>query len=248
MAETRHRALEPSRAAAPALTYLGPGAESALAVRPPAAARGLVEAHRYLLTRVADRLAACWPPEVDIDALLAEAEDALQRVAVTVERPEEMAPCALEAVASRMRQVLAAGEWYRRAMLGHARPLTDTWRGLVLAGRAPSDQSLCWRLHLSPAALVERFVQFALVFTIEPGALLPADVDAKYAVAEIVATLPAPQQLTAALYYHQELTFPEIARVMGLASRQTQELFGRAAANIAAEAALPFWRAGALTA
>jgi len=248
MAETLRQPVAPSGNDMPALHWLGPAAEPLVVVRHPDAARKLAESHRYLITRMADRLAACWPDGVDVERLRAEGAAALSHIAATVESPEDIAAQAIGAVAERMRQVLAASEWYRQAMLGRARPLTDTWRGLVLAGRTPTDETLCRRLHLDPRALADRFVEFAVVFVVEPGALLPAGVDAKYAVAEIVSALPGAQQLTVALYYHQELTFPEIARVMGLEARQTQELFGRAATSIAGEAGLPLWRGGALTA
>jgi len=232
----------------PPLTWWGPEAEPVVMVRHPRAARALAQRHEYVVGRMADRLAGCWPEGVDVERLRAAGREALAQVAATVARPEEVATVAVGLVAGRMRQVLAAGEWYRQAMMGRARPLVEGWRGLVLAGRTPSDELLCRRLHLGAAELVERFVEFAVVFVVEPTALLPTGVDATYAVADIVSTLPGVQQLAVALYFHQELTFPEIARVLGLPMRQTQEVFGRAVTAIAGEAGLPRWRAGSLTA
>ncbi|MCD6360760.1 MAG: hypothetical protein J7M38_07825 [Armatimonadetes bacterium] len=232
----------------PALTYLGPESEALAVVRHPLAARRLAEQYDYLISRVIDRLAACWPDELPHSELAAEGQAVLYRLASTIEDPEEMGPVAAGEIMNRARQVVAASEWYRQAMLGQARPLTETWRALVLAGRNPTEENLRRRLHLSPVALAQQFVDFALVFTVEPAALLPAGVDAKYAVAEIVSALPGIQQLIIALYYHQELSFPEIANVMGLEARQTQEMFGRAAVTIAGEAGLPVWRSRGLRA
>jgi len=248
MGETARAGAEPLSDVAPSLTYLGPSSAPIVVVRRPPAARRLADEHAYLVDRVADRLAACWPQGVDRARLMAEGRAALLHVATTVEDPGEIGACAVGEIAGRMRHVLAAGEWYRQVMLGRVRPLTDLWRGLVLSGRTPTDECLCRRLRLGPRSLAERFVEFAVVFAVEPRAPLPSGMDAKYAVGELVASLPGAQQLAVALYYHQELTFPEVARVMGLEPRQTQELFGRATAAVTGEAGLPVWRAPALSA
>lgn len=238
---------------APPLEYLGPAsaedqtADALLLVRHPIAARELAARHAHIVSRLTDRLGACWPDGVDLDQLEAEGHAALMHAAVTTEDENALAPRAVEIVGARLRQVLAGSEWYREAMLGRARPLCETWRGLALAGREVTDHTLARRLHLGPADLGERFVELAIIFAIEPGAMLsgvadgrPADV--KYAVAESVSALPADQQLALALHSHQELTFSEIARVMGIEPRAAQEVFGRAATCVSAEAALSSWQ------
>ena len=227
----------------PCLAYLGPEAEPVVLVRHPTAARRLAEEHDYLVARITDRLAACWPEGVDVTRLTIEGRACLLSAAATCEDPAELPTVAVERMDSGIRKLLAASEWYRQAMLGRARPLCDAWRGLVLAGRRVSDRTLSQRLRLPPAALADRFVEFAVVFVVEPGGLLPAGVDARYALAEIVSDLPSEQQLAVALYFHQELTFPEIARVMGKQALEAQELFGRAAAGLCAQASLSVWPA-----
>ena len=232
----------------PPLEYLGPtatdddaAAEAFVLVRHPTAARELASRHAHTVGRPTERLAACWPDEVDLEELAAEGHAALLHAAVTAEDEDAMAAHSVEIVGARLRQVLSASEWYRKATLGRARPLCEAWRGLVLAGREATDHTLARRLHLGPANLGERFVELAVIFAIEPGAMLPATADAKYAVAEIVSALPAEQQLALALHSHQELTFPEIGRVMGIEPRAAQEAFGRAATCVSAEATLSSW-------
>lgn len=238
----------------PPLEYLGPtpaddqASDALVLVRHPIAARDLARRHAHTVGRLTDRLAACWPDEVDLEELADEGHAALTHAAVTAEDEEHMAAHSVEIVGARLRQVLAASEWYRAAMLGRARPLCEAWRGLVLAGREVTDHTLARRLHLGPSGLAERFVELAVIFAIDPATMLPASADAKYAVAEIVSALPVDQQLALALHTHQELTFPEIARVMGIEPRVVQEAFGRAATCVSAEAVLSSSRGAALTA
>lgn len=257
MADALGRAARPEEShtvnASP-LQYLGPTpaddqvAEALVLVRHPIAARELAARHAHTVGQLTDRLAACWPDEVDLEELAAEGHAALLHAAVTAEDEDAMAAHAVEIVGARLRQVLSASEWYRKAMIGRARPLCEAWRGLVLGGREATDHALARRLHLGPSDLGERFVELAVIFAIDPGAMLPGTMegrpaDAKYAVAEIVSALPVEQQLALALHSHQELTFPEIARVMGIEPRAAQEAFGRAATCVTAEAALSSWPA-----
>ena len=256
MADALGRAARPEESHtvnAPSLQYLGPTPadddstpEPFVLVRHPIAARELATRHAHTVGRLTDRLASCWPDEVDLEELAAEGHAALLHAAVTAEDEDAMAAHAVEIVGARLRQVLAASEWYRKAMLGRARPLCEAWRGLVLGGREATDHTLAQRLHLGPSDLAERFVELAVIFAIDPGAMLPGTMegrpaDAKYAMAEIVSALPVEQQLALALHSHQELTFPEIARVMGIEPRAAQEAFGRAATCVTAEAALSSW-------
>lgn len=245
--------------AAPPLEYLGPtpaaqahadddsAAEPLVLVRHPIAARDLATRHAHTVGRLTDRLAACWPDEVDLEELAAEGDAALLHAAVSAEDEDAMPARSVEVVGARLRQVLAASEWYRKAMLGRARPLCEAWRGLVLGGREATDHTLARRLHLGPSDLSERFVELAVIFAIDPGAMLPKAMqagrpaDVKHALAEIISALPVEQQLALALHSHQELTFPEIARVMGIEPRVAQEAFGRAATCVTAEAALSSW-------
>ncbi len=225
-----------------ALRYLGPESDPVTIARHPTAARRIAEEHAHVVTRLIDRLASAWPGAVNVEELAAEGRVALRHAALTIDGDQEFGEHAVDVVDRRLRQVLAATEWFRQAMIGRARPLTETWRGLLMGGRRPTDEVLGRRLHLAPAGLADRFLEFATVFAIEPGALLPAGIDAKYAVADIVGGLPSEQQLTIALYFHQELTFAEMARVMGMEPAHAQESFGRAAAGITAEAGLATWR------
>ena len=242
-----------SHAAKAPLEYLGPtsaegrASDALVLVRHPIAARELAARHAHIVGRLTDRLAACWPDGVDLEELATEGHAALMHAAVTAEDEDAMAAHAVEIVGARLRQVLSASEWYREATLGRARPLCEAWRGLALAGREVTDHTLARRLHLSPADLGERFVELAVIFTIEPGAMLSGEMDGrpadvKYAVAESVSALPADQQLALALHSHQELTFQEIARVMGIEPRVAQEAFGRATTCVSAEAALSSWQ------
>jgi len=83
----------------PPLTWWGPEAEPVVMVRHPRAARALAQRHEYVVGRMADRLAGCWPEGVDVERLRAAGREALAQVAATVARPEEVATVAVGLVA-----------------------------------------------------------------------------------------------------------------------------------------------------
>ncbi len=212
--------------------------------RHPLAASRLAGEYEWLIDRVADRLAACWPAQAQVERLRREAWIALQQTAACVERVEDLPAAAAEAIDQRMRELLAAGEWYRRTLAQRVRPLYEAWRGMVIAGRRPTDQTLCARLHIGTGEIAALFVDAALVFLIDPAALLPARSDALQGMVEVIVDLPTDQQLATALYFEQHLTIPEIARVMTIEPVAAQELLGRAGTCIIAHAGLPEWAAG----
>ncbi len=216
--------------------------------RHPEAARRLAAEHAWLIDRISDRLAVVWPEGLDPEWVRQEAWLELQRVAACVERSEEMAEAAAEVVDGRVRDLVAGSEWYRQAMVGLVRPLCEAWRGAWLAGRRPTDRMLCTRLRLDATQLGRRFMEAALAFVIDPAALLPPGMDARYGIADLVAELPVGEQLATALYYHQELTLREIGEVMGFAPERVQELLGRAAMCLVARAGLAEWASRTLSA
>ncbi len=223
------------------LTYLGPESEPPVAPPDPAAAQRLAEEYGYLVQRLVDRLAARLPEELDQAELLERGMAALQEAAAAAESEDAFPVQAVGEIQARLRHWLGAGEWYRQAVTGRAEPLLCTWRALVLAGREPTDEALHRRLSIPPAQLPGRFLEFATVFALEPKAFLPVGADVKYSMSETIAGLPNQQQLAVALYFHQELTFPEIAKVMDVEPERAQELFGRAAVAICVEAGLASW-------
>ncbi len=230
------------------LRYLSGETPPLVLHRHPLAAARLAADHEWLIDRVTRRVAAWWPEEIDRQALRREAAIALQQTAASISRVEDFPEAAVGALDRRMRHLLTESEWYRQAMVERLRPLYEAWRGAIIAGREPSDHTLISRLRLSLPHLTERFMEMAIAFALEPAAMLPTGVDARYGIAEILMELPTDQQLTAALYCHQELNFPEIARVLSIAPERAQELFGRAATGIVAEAGLSEWPGRALTA
>jgi len=209
--------------------------------RDAAAARRLAERQAHLVQRLVDRLGACLPEQIDPAALIERGHRALYYAAQTGERPETLPELAVEAIWEALRSWLGASEWYREAMLGRAEPLLRTQRALALAGRPVTDRALCRRLRITRGQLAETLQEFATLFALEPKALLPAGADVKYSMAGTIARLPTEQQLAVALYFHQQLTFPEMAKVMDLEPERVQECFGRAAAQICAEASLASW-------
>jgi RNA polymerase sigma factor for flagellar operon FliA len=229
------------RSPAPRLRYLDEHDGPPVSQRDPHVVARLAESHAFLVERMTERVAARWPEAVDADWVRSHAMVALRRAAAEVEEEEDLPLEAVRAIQQRMRTLLGGTEWYRGAMLGRARPLCEAWRGAVLAGREPSDRTLCTRLRLSADELRERFVELATVFAVEPAGLLPGGVELSEGVAAALGGMPAEQQLVVSLYFERQLTIAEIAGVMGMLPVRAQELFGRAAAAIAGEAALSEW-------
>jgi len=225
------------------LRYLDEENVAPVADYDPRVATRLVEEHAWLVDRLMARIAARWPEEVDVRWVHSHATVALKRAAASVENPGDLPLAAARAIRERLRTLLGGTEWYRAAMLGNVRPLCEAWRGAVLAGREPSDQTLCARLKASRAELGERFVELAAVFAVEPAALLPCRVELEKAVAMAVGGIDAEQQLVVSLYVEQQFTLAEIAEVLDILPVRAQELLGRAAAAIAGEIVLSSWPA-----
>jgi hypothetical protein len=201
----------------------------------------LTEAHRWLVERMVERIAARWPEELDEGWVRSHAGIALAHVAARVEDESDLPAEAVRAIDERLRTLLGGTEWYREAMLARARPLCEAWRGAVLAGRDPTDRTLCARLRLSAEGLLERYVELATVFAVEPAALMPRGRSLEEGIALAVGGLPTEQMLVASLYIDQKLTIPEMGQVLDVLPVRAQELLGRAAAAIAGEAALAEW-------
>lgn len=229
---------EPYRSEESHLRYLSeadppPGAE-----RDPRVASKLAEEHVWLVDRMTARVAARWPEEVDAAWVRSHAMVALRHAASRVADEQDLPVEGVRAIHERLRTLLGGTQWYREAMLGRARPLCEAWRGAILAGREPSDHTLCQRLRLSREELAQRFVELATVFAVEPAALMPGEMDLTEGIALAVGSLDNEQRLVASLYFQQQLTLPEIAEVLGALPVRVQELLGRAAATICGEATL----------
>ncbi|MFW5868996.1 MAG: hypothetical protein ACOCX2_14320 [Armatimonadota bacterium] len=239
MAEGRLRESYPSHQ--PHLRYLDEGDGPPVVERDPHLVAELAEEHLWLIDRLTERIAARWPEGIDAGWVRSHAGVALRRAAASVEDPEDLPIEGVRAIQERLRTLLGGTEWYREAMLARARPLCEAWRGAVLAGRDPTDQTLCSRLRISREELAERFIELATVFAVEPAALLPGDVDLREGIAVAAGSMDGEQRLIISLYFEQQLTLMEIAEVLKLLPVRVQELFGRAAAAIAGEANLSIW-------
>jgi len=201
----------------------------------------VAQRYLWLVDRVMNRLAVWWPNGVDVGLLRAEATLSLRRVSASAERIEDVPDIAAAVMARRVRRVLTAGTWFHEAVAARARPLCEAWRGALVARREPTDRTLARRLWIGEAQLAERFLEFGVLLCVDAGALLPAGLDLCCSVAETVATLAPNQRLATALYFHEELTLPEIGRVMDVPAERVQELLGRAGTAVAAEATLAAW-------
>jgi len=221
--------------------YVGAEAEPVAPCRDAAAAQRLAGEYSYLVQRLVERLSARLPQQLDQQALHQRGFAALRHAAATADSEDTFPVQAVGEIQQGLQHWIGATEWYRQTVRGRAQPLLRTWRGLLLAGREATDQALCGKLRLSLEQLSERFLEFATVFTLEPKAFLPPGTDVKYSMAETIAGLQTEQQLALALYFHQELTFSEIAKAMGLQPERAQELFGRGAAAVCVEAGLGSW-------
>lgn len=203
----------------------------------------LADRHAWLIARALDRLGAWWPQEVDLPGLRDVAYRAFIEAAALAPTPEGLPEYALNRIEQTLRSRLRSSPWYARARDGRFEALHAAWRGALLAGRPPTDHLLSTRLHLSPVALRERFLEGALVFAIDPARLLPATCELAPVLADAITELPADQQLAAALYLEECLTFDEVGSVMAIPAIDAQELFGRAAMAILARARLWTWEA-----
>lgn len=228
---------------APYLRYLSEEETLPLAACDVRAMAQLVEEHGWLVDRPIARLTVRWPEGVEESWVRNHATVVLERAGANIEDLEDMPLEGFRATGERLRTLLGGTQWYREAMLTRSRPLCEAWRGVVLAGREPTDQMLSARFKLSYSELSERFVELGMVFAVEPAALLPGDMELREGIATAVGGLDSEQQLVVSLYFEQQLTLPEIAEVMGLLPLRVQELFGRAAVVIAGEAVLSVWPA-----
>lgn len=223
------------------LRYLDAAEDEQAAQRPSQQTTELAEKHAWLVERLIGRVAARWPDAIDADWVSGHAAVALRRAAANVEEEEDLPLAGVRAIQERLRTLLGGTEWYREAMLGRVRPLCEAWRGAVLAGREPTDRTLCARLHLSEEELAERYVELATVFAVEPTALLPHDVGLTESLAAAVGGLDGDEQLVLSLYFHQQLTLAEIGEILDLLPVRVQELLGRGAVAIVGEATLSSW-------
>lgn len=231
----------PDESFGPHLRYLDETTLPSGLQREPRVASELAEQYAWLVDRLLARIAVRWPEDIDLAWLHGHAMVALTRAAANVEDEEDLGEAGVRAVTERLRTLLGGTEWYREAMLARARPLCEAWRGAALAGREPTDRTLCARLRISEPELVERFIELATVFAIEPAGLMPGGRELAEGVTMALEGLPCEQQLAASLYFEQGFTFAEIAHVLDVLPVRAQELLGRAAAAIAGEAALADW-------
>jgi RNA polymerase sigma factor for flagellar operon FliA len=241
---------EPGRTLDSHLHYIGEGEEPVPEAlqRDLHVASELAREHTWLVDRLVGRIAARWPDGVDVEWVRSHAMIALTHVAARVDHEDDIPVEAVPAVGERIRTLLGGSQWYREAMLGRARPLCEAWRGAVLAGREPTDQTLCARLRLSMDDLIERYVELASVFAVEPAALVPGGRDLAEGLALAIGGLPNEQQLVLSLYLDRQLTLSEVAEVLEILPVRAQELLGRAAAAISGEAMLAEWPASAMRA
>jgi RNA polymerase sigma factor for flagellar operon FliA len=226
---------------APRLRYLDTAEDAQTTQRHSRQIAELAEEHMWLVERLLGRIAARWPEEVDADWVRSHAAVALRQAAAEVDDEASLPLAGVRAVQERLRTLLGGTEWYREAMLGRVRPLCEAWRAAVLAGREPTDRTLCARLHLSSEQLAERYVELAAVFAVEPAALLPDGMGVTESLATAVGGLDGEEQLVLSLYFHQQLTLTEIGEVLELLPVRVQELLGRGAVAILGEAMLSSW-------
>lgn len=224
---------------ASALRYLGD--EQMPPVRDAEAARAIAHEHAWLIERALGRLAARWPEQIDPCQLREGANEVLGELALVVERPDELAETAAEQIAQRIAGLLSGSEWYREAMMGRARPLCDAWAGALIAGREPTDHLLVSWLRLDETGLREHFLETAVVFAVEPAALLRPCADLQPQLQAPPGNLPSDQQLAAALYFCEQLTYEEIGTVLSVTAEHAQGLLGRYAMTLVGETVIATW-------
>ncbi|MGC9318524.1 MAG: sigma factor-like helix-turn-helix DNA-binding protein [Armatimonadota bacterium] len=196
------------------------------------------------LTRVVrlamGRLGCVLAPYLDEGLLLSEGLMALAELAAGVPADDEdIAPVALRLVVGRLRRRARASSWFRVAWPCRVAPLCA-----AIAERGPdADGPLAEALGLPAEDLSGRFVEAGLVFAVSPELILPEGACAE-AAPSAVSTLPERQRRLLAAYFQGGLSFPEIARLLGLPGAEAQELFGRAATGVRAQ--VPVVRSGGI--
>lgn len=223
------------------LNYLGSEGEASIPRRNAAEAGRIVLDHAWMIERAMGRIAAHWPGEIQLDPLYEQATMALREVARSAETPGEVAEIAAEAIEQSLTAGLAESDWYRDAVVTRARPLCDAWAGALLAGREPTDHLLCSWLRLSTPSLRDRYLEMAVVFAVQPSALLRNDADIQARLEQSLSNLPGDQQLVTSIYFQDDITFAEIAQVMRISAEQAQCLLGRSAMALVGETALVTW-------
>ncbi len=229
------------------LRYLG-GEKAEPPLREATAAEKIAREHEWLIERGMERLAARWPDEIEVATLREQAGNVLNEVAQHAEDRDEIGARGAVQIERRLCEVLACSEWYRQAMIGRARPLCDTWTGALLAGREPTDHLLRSRMQVDDGTLNDRFMEMAVLFAVEPAALLPQEGDLHAVVETALTNLPPEQQLATAIYFQEQTTLAELGGVMGISPEEAQELLGRSACALVGEAAVSTWPGHRLTA
>ena len=137
---------------------------------------------------------------------------------------------ALGWVVSGMRTWARASSWYCAAWPCRIAPLCSA---LAEHGSA-ADRQIAGDLGLDEGRLEERYAEAGLVFGVSPELLLPGRATDARGLSAAISELPRDQRKLLTLYFEDDLSFPEIAELLGMAPLDTQGTYGRAAARIRA--------------
>ncbi len=118
--------------------------------------------------------------------------------------------------------------------------LAEACRQLITQRHPVNEEALAERINASVDQVRDYLTRIGALFAVHPGVILEASSEERTPLLEggeayseqlarAIAALPQAEQLVVALYYFEDLSFPEIATTLEKPLPEVQQLFGRAA-------------------
>jgi len=212
-----------------------------LAQQEPAVSLETIKKHVPVVKTVINRLGGYLPPDVPEGTLIGKGILALMEAAESCSPDdpefEQFAQRYVwQAVAGALRQSQCFTQESGQAL----HTLEEVCQRLTARGRAVDDQALAQALEVSVEQIREYLTKISTLFAALPAQVLPTGPQEgsplphfpqgwQSQIAQAIAQLPQQEQLVVALYYFEDLSFPEIAEVLGMPTPRLQQVFGRAA-------------------
>lgn len=212
-----------------------------LAQTEPAISLQAVKKYVPVVKTVINRLGGYLPPDVPESTLIGKGILALMEAAENCppDNPEfeQVAPRYVwRAVASALKQSQCFTQDTSQAL----HTLEAVCQRLTSRGQPVDDEALAEALEVSLDQIRGYLAKISTLFAALPAQVLPAAPQPRSPlphslpgwqtqIARAIARLPQQEQLVVALYYFEDLSFPEIAEVLEMSLLRVQQVFGRAA-------------------
>ena len=195
-----------------------------------------------IVKTVINRLGGYLPPDIPESTLIGRGLLALMEAAENYSADEPDFDRLAEryiwrAVAGTLRQ----SQCFTEQAHGALARLEEAYRTLETRGQGANDEALAEVLAVSVEEINEYLAKVSALFAALPAQILEVErpggrgplphslADWQQQLGRAVARLPQAEQLVVALYYFEDLTFPEIAEILEIDVARVQQLFGRAA-------------------